>query len=192
MSKPTIAAAAAPQGPTAWRYDAAARFLHWASAALICALAALGWYMMTIEHTPDGDASLALHKSLGCVLALLVLIRVLWRLGHRPVALAAKLPAWHLKLAAATQGLLYLMMVLMPLTGYLGASYSKRGVALFGIATPRWALPDHDRAEQFFDIHGTLIWVLVALVAIHTAAALKDRLVDRNGVFQRMWFKPNS
>ena len=76
----------------------------------------------------------------------------------------------------------------MPVTGYLGASYSKAGVALFGLPTPHWALPDHGRAELFFNVHSVLVWVLVALVSLHVLAALKHLLLDKNGVFQRMWF----
>jgi cytochrome b561 len=54
-------------------------------------------------------------------------------------------------------------------------------------ATPRWAAPNHDMAERFFDLHSTLIWIVVALVALHVAGALKHLLVDKDRVFQRMW-----
>ena len=79
-------------------------------------------------------------------------------------------------------------MVLLPITGYLGASYTKAGVRWFGLATPQWAQHDHDLAEQFLTVHGVLLWTLVALVALHVAGALKHLLVDKDQVFQRMWF----
>jgi cytochrome b561 len=94
---------------------------------------------------------------------------------------------WQVKLSLVTQFGLYLLMVLMPLTGYIGASYSKSGVPFFGLATPRWAAPNHATAEQYFDIHSILIWVLVALAALHMLGALKHLLQDKDGVFQRMW-----
>ena len=81
-----------------------------------------------------------------------------------------------------------MVMVSMVLSGYLGASHSKAGVKLFGLATPQWALADHDQAEQYFDIHGALAWVLVAVVSLHVPGALKHLLIDRDGTFQRMWF----
>ena len=59
----------------------------------------------------------------------------------------------------------------------------------FGLTTPHWALPNHDRAEQFFGIHSVLIWVLVVLVGVHVLGALKHLLLEKDGVFQRMWFK---
>ena len=110
-----------------------------------------------------------------------------WR--HRPEPRPAG-PVWEARLASATHGLLYLLMVALPITGYVGASYSKAGVQWFGIATPRWAAPDHDTAELFFSAHEVLLWTLVALVALHVAGALKHALVDRDGSFRRMWFSP--
>ncbi|MEO8525697.1 MAG: cytochrome b/b6 domain-containing protein, partial [Caldimonas sp.] len=148
-----------------------------------------GWYMMSVEHEPGSVGYFDLHKSVGIVIAFLVATRILWRLGHPPGPLPASLPAWQVKLARGTQAMLYLLMVLLPLTGYLGASWSKAGVHWFGLTTPAWAVPDHDRAEQFFDIHSVLVWVLVVLVALHVAGALKHLLIDKDGVFHRMAFR---
>ena len=175
-----------------WRYGPAAIILHWLLALLLTGMAALGWYMMSIEHTPDGDWCLALHKSIGMTVAALVLIRVLNRIANPAQDLPASVPAWQIKLAAGTQRLLYLLMVAMPLSGYLGASYSKTGVQVFGMATPAWTVPNHDRAEQFFDIHSTLVWVLVALIGLHVLGALRHMLIDKDGLAQRMWFKPRA
>lgn len=172
----------------AWRYRRPAMVLHWAIALLIVFMAGLGWYMMSIEDDPGSVWFFDLHKSFGLVLALMVLTRLLWRLTHRPDVLPSHVPRWQVRLAGGTQLLLYVLMVLIPLTGYLGASYSKNGVQFFGTVTPQWALPNHDRAEQFFSVHSVLIWVLIVLVALHVAGALKHLLLNRDGVFQRMWF----
>lgn len=172
-----------------WRYSRTAIALHWAIALLIGFMAALGWYMMSIEDEPGSGWYFDLHKSLGITLALLVVARVGWRFLNRPEPLSAAIPKWQHKLSRVTQRLLYLLMVLIPVAGYLGASYTKKGVQWFGFATPTWALPDHDRAEQFFDIHSVLVWALVVLVGLHVLGALKHLLIDRDGVFQRMLFK---
>ena len=71
------------QPSSAWRYSTPAVLLHWVLALLIAFMAGLGWYMMTIEHTPAGDSALVLHKSTGLVVAVLVVLRILWRIGHR-------------------------------------------------------------------------------------------------------------
>ncbi|MDQ2778620.1 MAG: cytochrome b [Pseudomonadota bacterium] len=170
-----------------WRYTKTARVLHWTLALLLAAQLALGWYAVAIEKQSGADWYFATHKSIGLLIATLVVIRIFWRLTHPPQPLPADVPRWQARLALTTQMLLYGVMVLMPLAGYVGASYSKSGVALFGLALPRWTAPDHDLAERFFEWHGVLAWCLVALFALHLAGALKHLLVDKNGVFQRMW-----
>lgn len=181
-----------PPSPLTWRYTRTAIALHWGLALLIAFMAALGWYMMSIEDEPGSGWYFNLHKSLGIVLALLVVVRIGWRSRNRPEPLSTVIPKWQRQLSRATQWLLYLLMVLVPAAGYIGASYTKKGVLWFGLATPQWAVPDHDRAEQFFDIHSALVWVLVVLVGLHVLGALKHLLVDHDGVFQRMWFRRRS
>ena len=172
----------------AWRYGLPAIFLHWILAILITGMVCLGWYMMSAEHDPGSRWYFDLHKSFGLLVFALVLLRILWRFMHKPAKLPANLPKWQVVASSITQWLLYVCMFLLPITGFLGSSYSKSGVALFGLRLPGWFVPNHDMAEQFFSIHSVLVWVLVAAVALHAAAGLKHLIFDRNGVFQRMWF----
>ncbi|MBJ7310038.1 cytochrome b [Rugamonas sp. CCM 8940] len=174
-----------PTAP-AWRYAAPARLLHWLLALLIVVLIGVGWYMMEIEDDPGSAVYFMLHKSFGLVAAGLVAARLLWRFGHRPAPLPGNVAPWQVRLSGLTHGLLYLCMALMPLTGIIGAALSKRGLVFFGLTLPRWFVPDHDLAEQYFDAHGVIAWVLVALIVLHVAAGLKHLLVDKDGVFQRM------
>jgi len=172
-----------------WRYSPTAIALHWTLALLLTAMVALGWYMMSIEREPGSGWYFDLHKSIGVLALLLVVARLIWRVQNPPQPLPASMPRWQIVLSRGIHVLLYLLMLLIPISGYLGASYSKSGVQVFGLATPHWALPDHDTAEQFFAIHSLLIWVLVAVVSLHILAALKHLLLDRDHVFQRMGFK---
>jgi cytochrome b561 len=171
----------------AWRYGRPAIVLHWLLAALIVFLAGLGWYMMTIEREPQGPWYFDLHRSVGLVVFALVLLRIVWRLFHRPAPLPASLPRWQVTLSHVTQGLLYACMLVLPVTGYLGSSYSKAGVRFFGIALPVWATPVRSTAHLFFEIHSITVWVLVGLLVLHVAGAFKHLLLDRDDVFQRMW-----
>jgi len=168
-----------------WRYAAPAVALHWILAVLITGMAAVGWYMVSIEDQPGSDWYFDTHKSTGLVVAALVAARLAWRLTHRPRPLPASVPAWQDKLSGITHLLLYVLMVLMPVTGYLGASYSKYGVPFFGADTPHWAAVDKDTSELLFTVHSVLVWVLAALVAIHVAGGLRHLLL-RDGVFERM------
>jgi cytochrome b561 len=79
-------------------------------------------------------------------------------------------------------------MVVMPLTGFLGASYNKSGVAFFGLKLPLWAAPSRELSKLFFTIHSTLVWVIVAAVVLHALGGFKHLLVNKDKVFQRMWF----
>jgi cytochrome b561 len=169
-----------------WRYGTPAIVLHWTIAALIVFLVTLGWWMMTIERTPQGPWYFDLHRSFGIVLAVLVVLRIAWRASHRPDPLPPDVPRWQVKLSALTQWLLYACMVVMPLTGLIGTMYGRDPGHFFGIALPQIAVsrPAH---RLLFQIHSTTVWVLVALVALHVAGAIKHLLVDRDTVFQRMW-----
>jgi cytochrome b561 len=151
-------------------------------------MVAVGWYMTSIEDEPGADRFFNLHKSTGIVVFTLVLVRLAWRVRHRPAALPASMPKWQVLAAATVHRLLYACMVLMPVTGFLGASHTTSGVAFFGLQLPRWRTADRDTAELILGLHGTIAWILVALVALHTLAGLKHLLVDRDRVFQRMWF----
>ena len=176
-----------PSAVVPWQYTQTARVLHWTLAIVLAGQVALGWYAVSIEDQPGAGRFFAAHKSIGLLIATLVVIRIFWRLTHPRQPLPPGMPSWQVRLAEATQALLYAVMVLMPLTGYIGASYGKSGVSFFGLPTPRWTAPDHDMAERLFGYHGVLAWALVVLFALHASGALKHLLLDRNGVFQRMW-----
>lgn len=173
---------------TPWSYTRPAIFLHWLLALLLSVMAALGWYMMSIEKQPGSAWYFNLHKSIGISVLLLVGVRLFWRLQHKPEALPSQVPALQAALARRTQQLLYVCMLVLPVTGLTGSLYSKDGILFFGIALPHPAA-NHDLSEQLFSIHGVTVWVLVALVSLHVAGGLKHLLVDRDGVFQRMWPK---
>jgi len=180
--------AVVPVARTGWRYAPTAVVLHWVLAVLIAFMVGLGWYMRRIEDDPGADVFFNLHKSVGIVVFTLVLARLLWRLRHRPAELPASVPRWEAIASVAVQWLLYACMIIMPATGFLGASHSTSAIVFFGLPLPRWRVPDRDTAALFFDIHETTSWILVALVAVHALGGLKHALIDRDRVFQRMWF----
>jgi cytochrome b561 len=171
-----------------WQYHIVSKLSHWVIALLLFALVALGWYMMSIEHEPGSAWYFKIHKSFGLIAACLILFRILWRLTHQPAALPSSVAQWQAKLSQFIHFLLYSCMIVMPLTGFMGASYSKYGVTFFGWQLPNWLNKNPQMAEQFFNLHGIMAWVLVALVVLHVLAALKHLIINRDTVFQRMWF----
>jgi cytochrome b561 len=184
-----VSAGAGPHPATAeWRYATPAVVLHWLLAALIAGNVTLGLYMTSIEDDPGADAWFNLHKSIGIVVFVLVLARIGWRLKHRPAALPASLPKWEVVASTVVEWGLYACILLQPVIGFLGASHTRSGVVFFGLRLPAWRAPDRDTAELFFGIHQAIAWILVSLVAVHALGGLKHLLVDRDRVFQRMWF----
>ena len=173
---------------THWRYSPPAVVLHWLVALLVVTLFGLGWYMMAIERQPGADWYFNLHRSLGLTVGGLIVLRLLWRASHRPEELPATVPFWEKKLSLAAHWLLYACMIVMPLTGYLGASYNKSGAAFFGHQLPFWSGPDRNLSKLFFTIHESLVWVFVTVIVLHALAGLKHLAMDKDKVCQRMWF----
>jgi cytochrome b561 len=175
------------RSPTITRYDLVAVSFHWVLAVLIPGMIALGWYMMSIEKQPGSPWYFNLHKSIGLVIIALVLLRLLWRLTHKPPTLPSTVPGWQATAARWVQWLLYAAMIVMPLVGLTGALFSKGGIKFFGSAIPRLVAPDHGISETFFTAHSFIAWVLVVLISLHVLGGLKHLLIDKDGVFQRMW-----
>jgi cytochrome b561 len=169
-------------------YAPLAIWLHWTLAVLIIGMVALGWYMLEIEDDPGSAWFFNLHKSIGLVIAGLVLLRLVWRLSHPPRPLPASVPSWQVNASRATHGLLYAAMIAMPTFGIIGSLLSNKGIVFFGTALPRVLDANHDLAETFFEAHSLTAWILVVLVSLHVLAGLKHLVIDKDGVFQRIWF----
>ena len=180
--------AAAPQAGTPSRYTWQAIALHWLLAVLIIGMLWLGFSLEDIPRdTPARGFYVNLHKSFGVLVLALVLLRIVWRATHKAPPLPAGIPRWQAQAAAWSHRLLYLCMLLQPLSGYLASAFGKYGVKFFGIPLPQWAWESKVVQSFFGTIHGIVAVTLLALVALHVAAALKHLLLDRDQVFQRMW-----
>lgn len=173
--------------PSSERYDRMAVALHWAIALAVIAQFAWGWWMQGIPKQPIGPRvdAFNLHKSVGLTLLALMLLRLAWRAAHAPPALPA-MAHWQAVLARATHVLLYVVLFLMPLSGYLGSVWSGYPVKVFGMTLPAWGAKDATLKDLAGTVHLVTAWALAAAVALHVAGALKHALVDRDGLLARM------
>lgn len=171
----------------AFVYSRTARALHWLMALLIIGMLPLGWYMVSIEDDPGSDSYFTLHKSIGIIILVLAFFRLIWRLSHTPGTLPVQVPRWQAKASKVSHWTLYGLMTAMPIAGLTGALLSKDGVAFFGFQAPRLFTANHDLAELFFSAHSVIAWALVGFISLHVLAALKHLLINKDGVFQRMW-----
>ncbi|HEY9236326.1 MAG TPA: cytochrome b, partial [Phenylobacterium sp.] len=196
-----------PNTPGRDRYSAVAIILHWLIAAMIVFQVILGWRMD--GRTPQGFALMQLHKSVGITILLLSLGRLTWRLGHRPPPLPATMAAWERWLARIAHVGLYVIMIGMPITGWIMVSTSRIQVPtlLYG-AVPWPHIPGLAHLEgpakaawnSFGEAgHETLAWGAYILVALHVAGALKHQLFGRDepvlahmapGAKAGSWFDP--
>jgi cytochrome b561 len=170
-------------------YGRVAVALHWLVALALTGQVAFGFLLdrLAPRGTPARTEVLNLHKSIGIAIGLLIVLRLAWRLAHRPPPWPAAMAAWQRRAAHLGHRTLYACMVLLPLSGYVASNFSRRGVILFGTPLAPWGpdLPEVYRALQ--RVHDASAFVLCALVAGHVAFALKHALVDRDGVLSRMW-----
>ncbi len=169
------------------RYTRVAVALHWSIAVLVICQFAWGWWMQGIPKQPVGPRVDAynLHKSIGMTIFLLMALRLLWRWRH-PAPALPPMPGWQAAAARATHVLLYVVLLLQPVFGYLGSEVSGYPVKYFGMTLPGWAGKHEALKDLLSTAHLVNSWVLATLVAVHVAAALKHALVERDGVLARM------
>jgi cytochrome b561 len=170
------------------RYGRVAIWLHWVLAAAIAGQVALGWWMQEIPKGPDGVRAwwFNIHKSIGVTLATLVLLRLAWRVRHGAPALPDSIASWQRTAAAASHAGLYTCMVVMPVSGFLGSSFSGYPVRLFGMALPQWSPAWAAGKDLMSALHLYAGWLLVALIALHIGAALLHELRGER-ILRRMW-----
>ena len=171
------------------RYTRTAVVLHWLIAAAVFVQIGLGLWMIGIPKSPPGIRAywFNVHKSIGITIGVLVLLRLAWRLAHRPPALPDTLARWQRTAAKMSHFALYACMIVMPLSGYLGSSFTKYPIKYFGYTLPHWGWDAPALKELTSQVHFVTVCVFITLIVLHIAAALKHRFVDRDGVFERMF-----
>lgn len=171
------------------RYTTTAIALHWLIALLLLGQFAFGLLLEDIPRgTPARGMYVNLHKSSGILIGLLILVRIGWRLTHRPPPLPDTMPAWQRHASRFSHILLYLCMVTLPLSGYLASNFSRHGIKFFNLVHWQPWGPDDKAWYAFFNqTHHLAALLLAILVGLHLLAVAKHMLVDRDGLLLRMW-----
>jgi cytochrome b561 len=170
------------------RYSGVAMLLHWSIAALIVWGFALGWVMTDIPgFTPTKLRYFSWHKWIGVTVLALVLVRILWRATHAAPALPRSMHGWEKGAAHLGHLALYLLMVAIPVSGYLYSSAAGIQVVYLGIwPLPTLIGPDTALKGVLRTVHVTLDYALLAVVVVHVLAVVKHQLLDRQNVLARM------
>jgi cytochrome b561 len=169
------------------QYTRTAISLHWLIALILLAGFSLGLYMHDLPLSPQKLKYYSWHKWIGITIFMLGLIRVGWRLTHRAPGLPSSMPQWQRKAATASHVLLYVLILIIPISGWLYSSASGVPVVYLKLVPlPDLVAPDKALAAQLKLLHKTLNFSLAALVFLHIAAAIKHQFADRDGLLTRM------
>jgi cytochrome b561 len=169
-------------------YDPVAKILHWLTVLLVVAQFVVAWTMPEIRRGVKPVGLIQWHLMLGSSLLLVVVLRLLWRLTHRPPPAAEDLPGWQRQTAAITHWALYALLLAVPITGWAAASVRVWAVRAFGVLPfPQIMPPFAKIGFEIGDIHGGILaWTLFAVAMLHILAALYHRLALRDKVLGRM------
>ncbi|MDD2701281.1 MAG: cytochrome b [Sideroxydans sp.] len=177
------------------RYTRTAVSLHWLIALLILAAFPLGLYMHDLPLSPYKLRLYSYHKWIGVTVFLLAVFRIYWRVTHRPPPLPDSMPRWERIAAESVHWLLYVLLLLVPISGWLMSSAKGFQTVWFGVL-PLPDLVGKDKAlgELLQQVHELFNYTLFGVLAGHIGAALKHQFIERDDILSRMvpWLRKSS
>lgn len=174
------------------RYDNIAVALHWLIALVLVAQFYTGWTFSGMERGDAHTMWFEWHRTLGFLVLFLTLARLAWRLKNPPPAFPAGFPAWQRFVSRSTHILFYVLLIALPLAGWVyvstGSTAANTGITTLVGGTPWPIIPGLPRSLHgpSADVHVILVWITVALLALHVVAALKHQFIDKSPIANRM------
>ena len=177
--------------PAPNRYTATAIALHWLLALALVGIFSVGLYMADLPFSPQRLKLYNWLKWAGVTILMLSVVRLLWRLTHKPPALPQSvtlgMPTWQVKAYHATHVLMYALFFTVPLVGWAYSSAAGFPIVLFGVLPlPDFVSVSKPLAELIKPWHQITAFALAGLVVLHVAAALKHHFFDKDGLLLRM------
>jgi cytochrome b561 len=167
-------------------YDVIHRALHWILVVLVTGQFIAGLTMPDVDTIHTVEGAWLWHLALGPTIVFFAVLQLAWRIA-RPVPLPADLPPWQIRVARATHDTLGLLLIVIPILGWAAASSKGLDPKLFGFITlPPIAPKKSPLGDMAGAIHIVLVYVLLALILLHVAAALYHYFVRRDRVMQRI------
>lgn len=175
------------------RYSTGAIVLHWTVAALVLVNLFVGLFH---ESLLEGVRVMPLHKSIGVTVLVLSVLRLAWRLAHRPPPLPEGMAAWEKALAKGVHWTFYLLLLALPLTGWIFSSDPgrPRPFGWFGLFELPLLPVGRGVAAAAHETHEIFGLLMAALVVLHIAAALRHHFIRRDNALARMapWLQRNA
>jgi cytochrome b561 len=168
-------------------YSSTAKSLHWLMALLFFGMLALGFYMTGLSLSPQKLQLYSWHKWAGITVFLLALFRLAWRISHTPPDLPDTMSRAAKWLAHSGHWVLYLLMLAIPLSGWLMSSAKGFQTVWFGIVPiPDLLSRDRELGNLLAEVHGLLNWAFIALLSGHILAALMHQFINKDRLLERM------
>lgn len=172
---------------TAKRYGAVGQLFHWAIVVLVIVQFTLGLQAEGLDASLERLQLMARHKSFGMTIFMLMVLRLGWRFISPPPSLPDSMAGWERFLARGTHWLLYAILLLMPIAGWITSTAKDLSVSWFGVFTwPDLVGGNRPVAEVAQATHETLALLLLVVVALHVAAALRHHFFKKDSVLLRM------
>lgn len=170
------------------KYTLTARSLHWLMAIGITGLFALGVWMRELDYySPYYDPAPYWHKSIGIIMLVLFVLRLLWRYLNPPPTALASHKTWEKHLAHSLHIFFYVALAVVFISGYLIATADNRGIAVFDLfEVPALFNAFEGQEDIAGEIHEWAAWSIMAAALLHAAGALKHHFIDRDSTLQRM------
>jgi cytochrome b561 len=168
-------------------YPATSKLLHWLIAACVLTTAPVAIAMGRVAEGPTQNSLYNLHKSLGVLIFILMILRVINRFAVGAPIADPKIEPWQKTVSAVVHSSIYVLLVAMPIAGYIANSAFGAPTPFFGLFNlPPIVGKNEALSTQLFTIHRYVGWVLIALVLMHVGAALFHTFIRRDNVINRM------
>lgn len=168
-------------------YTGMAKVLHWLILLLLVVQFIIAWTMPHIGRNTPVTTLISLHFTIGVVILAVAVVRLAWRLTHAEPAPEEDLPPWQVQSARVVHWLLYLLLLLLPILGWINASWRNMPIVMFGLELPKLVATRAPGWGWTGDVHTLLAnYAMLILVGLHVAAALYHYFIRRDGVLQRM------
>jgi cytochrome b561 len=172
---------------TLTRYGAVAQLFHWVIVVLIITQFVLAKRFEVLSSPVAKIGVLATHKSVGITILLLAVLRLTWRLFNPVPPQPSTSPRWQARVAHVSHFLLYALLFITPVLGWLSSSARAYSVSWWGLVTlPDFIEPNRAVYERLHEWHEAVAKTLAVIALIHLAAALKHHFFDRDDVLRRM------
>jgi cytochrome b561 len=168
-------------------YTALAKILHWTIGILLAAQFIVAWTMPHIGRDTQPDTIINLHLTLGVTALAVAVVRLAWRMTHPEPKPLDGIPPWQVQSARVIHWLLYALLFVVPMLGYINASWRGFPVVMFGLELPKVIATRAPGWRWTGDVHSLLAnYLMLALIGLHLAGVLYHYFIRRDGVLQRM------